>query len=163
MTRKPAHHVDLSAFDERGELKTPKLLVLSLVFLSRYPISLALGALSTLILGRRGLEFGGLGFPPLDALGASIPPLVLLVLILFGEKATKFGWARGMIQYGVAIALASCVLQLLMVARIFAVEGMDVLNRVVIEGLLLGYCGVYLVRSEKTRTFFRVLGVSGKT
>lgn len=116
--------LDLSAFNDRGELKTPAFLVLSLVFLGRYPISLALGALSTLVLGRRGLELGGLGFPPLDGLAASIPSLLLLVL-----------------------------------GRILVMDGMEYLNRVVIEGVLLSYCAVYLVRSERAAIFFRVSGV----
>ena len=159
MNRKPPQPFDLTAFNERGELKTPRLLVLSLLFLCRYPISLALAALSTLILGRRGLELGGLGFPPLDALAVSMPSLLLLVLILLGEKAARLAWVRRVLLRGVAIAVVVCVLQVLVLARILIMEGMEQLNRVVFEGVLLGYCAVYLLRSERAAIFFRVSGV----
>jgi hypothetical protein len=159
MNPKRPQPFELTAFNERGELKTPRLLVLSLVFLCRYPISLALGALSTLILGRRGLELGGLGFPPLDALAVSMPSLLLLVLILLGEKAARLAWVRRVLRRGVAIAVVVCVLQVLVLARILIMEGMEQLNRVVFEGVLLGYCAVYLLRSERAAIFFRVSGV----
>ncbi len=146
---------DLSDFDHRGELKTPKLLVVVLAFLSRYPVILALGGLSSFMLGRRGVKFEGLGLPPADALAASIPAVLVLAAVLVGRKAAEKPWARLLLKHGRAIAVATCAVQFAVLARIGWVEGVDALNRVVIEALLVGYAMAYLLRSEKVAYYFR--------
>lgn len=153
--RPPSSGFDLSDFDHRGELKTPKLLIVVLGFLARYPVILALGGLSSFMLGRRGVKFEGLGLPPADALAASVPAVLVLAAVLVGRKAAEKPWARTLLKHGRAIAVATCLVQFAVLARIGWVEGADALNRVVVEAILVGYAMTYLVRSEKVAYYFR--------
>ncbi len=108
------------------------------------------------MLGRRGVKFEGLGFPPLDALAVSVPTLVLLAVVLIRDKLEEKGWARAFLQHGQSIA--TCVLQLAVLGRMLWMEDEDGLNRVVIEALLVACTAAYLLRSRKAAYFLRLRG-----
>lgn len=154
--RRPDADFDLSDFDHRGHRRTPRLLLVVLAFLCRYPVILALEAFSSFMLGRRGMRFDALALPPLEALAAGLPAVVLLALVLLGEKARAATW-RAVLCHGRAIAIATCLAQWLVLARIF-LAGDASPNLLVIETVLVGYALVYLVRSPKAARYFRLRG-----
>ncbi len=147
---------DLNDFNRKGELRTPALLIVALLFLSRYPLVLLLTAFSTLMLRRRGVDFGGVGLPPLDGLVSSIPTLALLVIIALREKLSR---ALAVLRFGAPIALAVATLQFLVSIRLLWLEGHNASNLVVVEGLLSLYCAFYFLRSRKASNFFRTYGI----
>lgn len=152
------HEFDPANYDHHGRLKTPPLVVVALAFLSRYPLVLVLSAFSSLMLGRRGIRFEGLGLPPLDALASGIPAVVLLLVVLLREKFEAKAWSRLLLRRGVSIGVAVALLQLVLDLRMLLLRGHQASMWIVIDGLLLVYCAAYLLRSHKAANYFRTYG-----
>ncbi len=148
---------DLNDFNRKGELKTPPLLVVTLLFLSRYPLILLLTAFSTLLLKRRGIDFDGIGLPPLDGLASSIPAIALLLAVLLREKLQRLAM---LLRFGVPIGLVVATAQFLIGVRVLLSNGHDTSNMVVVEGLLALYCAVYFLRSRKASNYFHTYGAA---
>ncbi|KAA3634207.1 MAG: DUF2919 family protein [Proteobacteria bacterium] len=158
LNSKQRNDFDLNDFDRRGQLKTPVLLIASLAFLSRYPLVLVLSAFSTLMLKRRGVDFGGIGLPPLEGLATSVPAIALLLVVLFREKLTSRAWSRALLRFGVPIGFVIALAQFLLDLRVFMANGHRTSVWIVMEGIMVLYVAVYFLRSRKASNYFRTYG-----
>jgi hypothetical protein len=152
--------LDIGDFNDKGELKTPVRLVLSLLFISRHLVFLMLAALSHFVIARSGAGFqaGALGLPNPWLLVTDIPVFLFLVLVVRKEKLSKEGWLRRILYLGVPFIVALGVLQIVLIIGLdYRVLLKPELLRVIDLGLLV-VCIYYLAANPKVRLFFREYG-----
>lgn len=152
------HRLDISDFNDEGELKIPTKLVLSLLFMSRHLIFLMLAGLTQFVGARRGLQTDTYWLPEVWLLFADIPVFLFLVLVARKEKPTKGGWLRRILYRGVSVTVSLGVLQLALIAGLDhqLLLKPDLLR--VGDFALLGGCVYYLALNPKVKLFFLEYG-----
>ena len=150
--------LDICDFNDKGELKTPLKLVLSLLFMSRHLLFLMLAGLTQFVGARRGLHTGTYWLPEAWLLFADIPVFLFLVLVARKEKLAKDGWMRKILYQGVPLTVTLGMLQLFMIAALDYRLLLTPEPLLVADFVLLAMCVYYLAANPKVRLFFREYG-----
>ena len=150
--------LDISDFNDKGELKTPLKLVLALLFMSRHLIFLMLAGLTQFVGARRGFHTDTYWLPEAWLLFADIPVFLFLVLVARKEKLTKQGWLRSILYRGVPLMVALGVLQLLLIVGLEYRLLLKPEPLRLVELVLLVVCVYYLAVNPKLKLFFQEYG-----
>jgi len=152
------HPLDINDFNDKGELKTPVKLVLTLLFMSRHLIFLMLAGLTQFVGARRGLHTDAYWLPEAWLLFADIPVFLFLVLVARKEKLAKDGWLRRILYRGVPLVVTLGLLQMAMIAGLEHRALLRPEPLLVADFALLAVCVYYLAANPKLRLFFREHG-----
>jgi len=150
--------LDISDFNDKGELKTPLGLLLCLVFLSRHLLFLLLGGLSEFLSRGGGFNVSDLGLPPAWSLWLDLPVFGFLLLVLRKDKLPAGGWFRALLRRGVPLllGLAAAQLALLIVFDFVRVRDPGLLRMA--DVVLMVVCLFYLASDYKVKFFFKTYG-----
>jgi hypothetical protein len=153
MTR--TQRYDLTDFADDGSLRISTGLWLLMVYLSRYVVIIGLGAVSSFISGRRGLDLSGLStlYSSPDFLLASMPALLVIAANIKrrpeGNRLARITWRYGRALLTSAIVLDLCLLYSHWPQRIHQVSLLYVLGPLIDIYLL-----TYLFSSNRVRDTF---------
>ncbi|HJN48950.1 MAG: DUF2919 family protein [Pseudomonadales bacterium] len=152
---KRTDHYDLTDFADDGTLRISLLLWLILIYLSRYVVIIALGAISSFISGRRGVDLSGLTtlYSSVDFLLASLPALLVIAANSkrqpAGHKVVRFVWGHGRGLLICSVLLDLCLLGYHWPERIHQVSLLYVFGALIDLYLL-----VYLLSSRRVQDTF---------
>ena len=152
---KRTKHYDLTDFADDGSLRISTGLWLLMIYLSRYVLIIGLGAISSFISTRRGLDLSGLSilYSSPDFLLAIMPALLVIAANIKrrpeGNELVRITWRYGRALLTSAIVVDLCLLYSHWPQRVHQVSLLYVMGPLIDIYLL-----VYLYSSTRVRDTF---------
>jgi|TARA_Y100000310_G_scaffold294267_1_gene324604 hypothetical protein len=149
------HQYGLTDYADDGTLRISSMLWLVLIYLSRYVVIIALGAVSSFISSRRGLDLSGLAmlYSSPDFLLASLPALLIIAAnmrrVPRAHKSVRLIWRHGRGLLICSVLLDLCLLFIHRPERLHQVSLLYVFGALIDLYLL-----VYLYSANRVRDTF---------